>query len=51
MAALMTVLALIALLVGPTLLTGQPALIAVGVVLAAAVLFGVRRATALTRRR
>ncbi|GAA4590524.1 TctA family transporter [Actinoplanes octamycinicus] len=44
MAVLMAALTLIALLVGPTLLTGQPQLILVGVALAAAVLLVARRA-------
>ncbi|BCJ41931.1 hypothetical protein GCM10010168_88270 [Actinoplanes ianthinogenes] len=44
MAALMVSLALIALVVGPTLLTGQPLLVALGVVLAATVLLVARRA-------
>jgi hypothetical protein len=51
MAALMLTLTLIALLVGPSLLIGQPMLIAVGIVLAGAVLIVTRRAAALSRRR
>lgn len=43
MAVLMTAMALIALMVGPTFLTGQPFLIVIGVALAAAVLFVTRR--------
>ena len=44
MAALMVAITLIALVVGPTLLTGQPLLIAVGVLLAGTVLLVARRA-------
>ncbi|MEU4241302.1 hypothetical protein [Actinoplanes sp. NPDC026619] len=44
MLALMAAIALIAVVVGPTLLTGQPLLIAVGIVAAAAVLLVNRRA-------
>jgi hypothetical protein len=51
MAALMIAIATIALLVGPSLLTGQPLLIAVGVVLAGAILLGARRASTLSGRR
>jgi len=39
----MAVLAVIALMVGPTFLTGQPLLIAIGVALAGAVLLVTRR--------
>jgi hypothetical protein len=53
MAALMVVLALLAMIVGPILLTGQPMLVVVGVALAGAVLLvarRARRASALTGR-
>jgi hypothetical protein len=51
MLALMATMVLIALIVGPTLLTGQPLLLVIGVVLAGAVLLLARRASALTGRR
>ncbi|GAB1691110.1 hypothetical protein [Krasilnikovia sp. M28-CT-15] len=51
MVALMVAIALIALVVGPSVLIGQPLLIAVGAVLAGAVLLGARRAATLARRR
>ncbi|RZU53787.1 hypothetical protein EV385_5721 [Krasilnikovia cinnamomea] len=50
MATLMVTIALIAVVVGPSLLTGQPLLIAVGAVLAGAILLGARRAATLARR-
>ena len=43
MLALMATMVLIALIVGPTLLTGQPLLVVLGVVLAGAVLVVTRR--------
>ena len=43
MLALMAAMALIALIVGPTLLTGHPVLVVIGVALAAAVLLVTRR--------
>jgi len=51
MLALMATMVLIALIVGPTLLTGQPLLLVVGVVLAGAVLVLTRRRATLTGRR
>jgi LPXTG-motif cell wall-anchored protein len=51
MLALMAAMVLIALIVGPTLLTGQPMLLVIGVVLAGAVLVLTRRRSALTGRR
>lgn len=48
---LMAALAMIALIVGPTLLTGQPLLMLVGFALAAAVLLVTRRAKVLAGRR
>jgi len=51
MLALMAAMVLIALIVGPTLLTGQPVLLAIGIVLAGAVLVLTRRRSALTGRR
>ena len=51
MLALMAVMALIALIVGPTLLTGHPLLVALGVALAGAVLLVTRRGSVLTGRR
>jgi LPXTG-motif cell wall-anchored protein len=51
MLALMAAMVLIALIVGPTLLTGQPLLLVIGAVLAGAVLLLTRRRSALTRRR
>ena len=51
MLALMATMVLIALIVGPTLLTGQPLLLVVGAVLAVAVLLVTRRASTLSGRR
>ncbi|BFU44024.1 hypothetical protein [Krasilnikovia sp. MM14-A1004] len=51
MAALMVAIALIAVVLGPSVLIGQPALIVVGAVLAGAILLGARRAATLARRR
>ncbi len=50
MAALMATIAMIALIAGPALFTGQPLLIVVGVALAATVLLVTRRAATLSRR-
>jgi len=51
MLALMAAMVLIALIVGPTLLTGQPMLLVIGIVLAGAVLLVTRRRSTLTGRR
>jgi hypothetical protein len=48
---LMVALAMIALIVGPTLLAGQPVLIVLGLALAAALLLVTRRAKVLAARR
>ena len=48
MLALMAAMVLIALIVGPTLLTGQPLLLLIGIVLAGAVLLATRRGSSLT---
>jgi len=48
MLALMAAMVLIALIVGPTLLTGQPLLLLIGIVLAGTVLLATRRRSSLT---
>jgi hypothetical protein len=48
MLALMAAMVLIALIVGPTLLTGQPLLLVIGAGLAVAVLLVTRRSSTLT---